>query len=83
MDKDPLKYMEKANQNGTFIIKLCYDYLIIICPISVLVNGAITGIFNKLKYGHIDPSNGFRAYYLVYEIHNFDVINLILKVSKK
>lgn len=58
--------MEEADQRGGQIKNVFYKYFLVICPGTILVNGAISLFVNTLKYGHSNPNKLFRSFRLVW-----------------
>lgn len=64
--KDPLKYMDTADQQNNKIDKYMHKYFLIFCPISVLIISIGSIFYHSLKYDHVDLNNLYRNYRFVY-----------------
>lgn len=85
-NKDQLKFMDKAEYLGGCFVNYFYKYFtLFICPLGVLFVCIGNAFYNILMYGHLDPSNLFRTYRLVYDIEekfNFFIFETKLRNKK-
>lgn len=62
-DKDPMKFMEKANQQSEWIVKMFIKLLVVYCPImmfGVILIGSI--IYSQTVYGIIHTDHVYTMY---------------------
>lgn len=52
--KDPLKFMEKANQRGERLAVLFIDFYIFVVEVGFVILYIIIATFSKMKYGYIN-----------------------------
>lgn len=65
---DPLKYMQRAEQQGAHLVKYFYKYFsLFMCPASILLTSIGSTFYIKWKNGHIDPNNLYHPLRYVYE----------------
>lgn len=66
MDKDPLNYMEEAEEKITTFVLYFYVYFsIILFPTDILLSSIVSLTYNNWKYDHIDPAYLYRNHRLV------------------
>lgn len=70
VDDELKQFLLKADQHGKWMMNIFVKYIMVPCPLCILIESVASVIYSQLRYGFIDPNVLFRPYTLMYGIPN-------------
>lgn len=64
-DKDPMKFMEKANKRGEWMIDITNKLFVVACPSSLLLMCIGSAVYSHFVNGYIHPDQLYHVYRIV------------------